>query len=70
MLIQYKMHYNTIIIIKLTAPAAEMIHITCNMGGHDLPDLYALSPRACSPWALGIHIRHIPHVHVTTVTYT
>ena len=24
----------------------EVIHITCNMGGHDLPDMYALSPRA------------------------
>ena len=31
-----------------------MIHITCNMGSRDLPDMYALSPRA-----LGMHIRQI-----------
>ena len=34
----------------------------------DLPDMYALSPRACVPQALGIHIRQIPHGHVTTIT--
>ena len=34
----------------------------------DLPDMYALSPRACGPQALGIHIRQIPHGHVTTIT--
>ena len=33
----------------------EVIHITCNMGSRDLPDMYALSYRA-----LGIHIRQIP----------
>ena len=36
-----------------------MLHISCNIGTHDLPDMYALSPRACGPWALGIHIRQI-----------
>ena len=35
------------------------------MAIRDLPDMYALSPRA-----LGIHIRQIPHGHVTTITYT
>ena len=35
----------------------------------DLPDMYALNPRACGPWALDIHIRQIPHAHVTTITY-
>ena len=40
-----------------------MIHITCNMGRRDLPDIYALSPRAS-----GIHIRQIPPAHVTTFT--
>ena len=30
----------------------------------DLPDMYALSPRAS-----GIHIRQILHAHVTTITY-
>ena len=42
-----------------------MIHDTCNMGACDLPDMYALSPRAS-----GIHIRQIPRAHVTTVTCT
>ena len=40
------------------------------MCSHDLPDMYALSPRACGPWALGIHIRQVPRAHVTTITYT
>ena len=34
------------------------------MCSRDLPDMYALSPRA-----LGIRIRQIPHAHVTTITY-
>ena len=38
------------------------------MAIHDLPDMYALSPRSYSPWASGIHIRQIPHAHVTTIT--
>ena len=42
----------------------EVIHNTCNMGARDLPDMYALSPRAS-----GIHIRQIPRAHVTTITY-
>ena len=40
-----------------------MLHITCNMCTRDLPDMYALSPRAS-----GIHIRQIPRAHVTTIT--
>ena len=39
------------------------------MCSRDLPDMYALSPRACGPWASGIHIRQIPRAHVTTITY-
>ena len=31
----------------------EVLHISCNMGKRDLPDMYALSPRACGPWASG-----------------
>ena len=46
-----------------------MLHITCNMCTRDLPDMYALSPRACGPQASGIHIRQIPRAHVTTITY-
>jgi len=36
----------------------------CNMGTHDLPDMYARSPQA-----LGIHIRQITRAHVTTINY-
>ena len=46
-----------------------MLHSSCNIGTHDLPDMYALSPRACGPRALGIHIRQITHAYVTTITY-
>ena len=45
-----------------------MIHITCNMGARDLPDMYARSPRATGPRAEGIHIRRITSTHVTTIT--
>ena len=47
----------------------KVIHNTCNMAIRDLPDMYTLIPRACGPWASGIHIRQIPHGHVTTITY-
>ena len=49
-------------------PRTEVIHITCNMCARDLPDMYALIPRACGPRASGIHIRQIPRAHVTTIT--
>ena len=39
------------------------------MGTRNLPDMYALSPRACGPRALGIHIRQIPRAHVTTIKW-
>ena len=29
----------------------EVIHIACNMGARDFPDMYDLSPRVCSPQA-------------------
>ena len=41
-----------------------MLHISCNIGTRDLPDMYALGPRA-----LGIHIRQITRACVTTITY-
>ena len=47
-----------------------MLHISCNIGTRDLPDMYALSPRACGPRALGIHIKQITRAYVTTITYT
>ena len=46
-----------------------MLHISCNMGTCDLPDMYALSPRICGPRALGIHIRQITRAYVTTIPY-
>ena len=39
------------------------------MGSHDLPDKYALSPRACGPRSSAIHIRQIPQAHVTTTYF-
>ena len=51
-----------------------MLHISCNMGTRNLPDMYALSPQACGPraWAYisGIHIRQITRAYVTTITCT
>ena len=46
-----------------------MLHISCNIGTRDLPDMYALSPQTCNPQALGIHIRQITHAYVTIITY-
>ena len=43
-----------------------MLHISCNIGTCDLPDMYALRPAAL---ALGIHIRQITRAYVTTITY-
>ena len=42
----------------------EQLHDSCNMGTCDLSDMYALSPLA-----LGMHIRQITLVHVTTLKY-
>ena len=39
----------------------------CNMAMRDLPDMYTRSPTG--PWAEGIHIRQIPHGHVTSIMY-
>ena len=55
-------------VLILIFTVLEVIHITCNMGSRDLPDMYSLSPRACGPQALGIHVRQIPPAHVTTYT--
>ena len=40
------------------------------MGTRALPDMYALSPLACGPRALGIHIRQSTRAHVTIITYS
>ena len=48
-----------------------MIHNTFNMAVRDmpdmLPDMHAQSLRAAGQRAEGIHIRQIPHAHVTTI---
>ena len=38
------------------------------MGTRALPDMFALSPRACDPRASGIHIRQSTRAHVITYT--
>ena len=38
------------------------------MGTRALPDMYALSPRACGPRASGIHIRQSTRARVITYT--
>ena len=43
-----------------------IIH-SCNMGTHGLPDIYTLSPQACSPCSLGVYIRQTTRAHVTTI---
>ena len=43
-------------------------HNSYNMCTHGLPDMYTLSPWACGPWALGVHIKQTTHAHVTTIT--
>ena len=46
-------------------PETEVLHISCHMGTHDLPDMYALSPRA-----LGIHIRQITRAQITRANHS
>ena len=44
-------------------------YITYTMAAWDLPEIYALSPRACFPLALGVYFRQIPYRHGVTITY-
>ena len=48
---------------------SEVLHISYNMSTRALPDMYALSPRACGPRASSIHIRQSTRAHVITYTY-
>ena len=34
-----------------SARQRAILHISCNIGTRDLPDMYTLSPRACGPQA-------------------
>ena len=40
----------------------QVVHNSCNMGTHDLPDIIH-----CGPRALGVYIRQTTHAHVTTI---
>ena len=44
-------------------------NVSCNMDTIGLPDIYTLSPRACSPRALGVYIRQITLAHVHIAIY-
>ena len=45
-----------------------MAHNSYTMCIRGLPDMYTLSPRACGPRALGVHIRQTTHAHGITIT--
>ena len=47
----------------------KVINNACNISIHDLSDTVCM-PEGRGPWAYTyIHIRQIPHAHVTTITY-
>ena len=48
----------------------QVVHDSCNMDTHGLPDIYTLGPRACGPRTLGVYIRQTTRAHVTTIYYT
>ena len=39
------------------------------MGTCALPDMHALRPQACGPWASGIHNRQSTRAHVMAIAY-
>ena len=47
-----------------------MAHISYTMSTLGLPDMYTLSPLACGPQALGVHIRQTTRVHGISITCT
>ena len=47
-----------VLALRLSA-LTEVLHISCNMGTRDLPEMYARSP-----WT-----QQITHAHVTTIKY-
>ena len=42
---------------------------SCNIVTCTLPDMSTLSPRACGPWASGVHVRQSTHACVTTIKW-
>ena len=57
LLCYFKNWFHSIVLVHTCD--VEVLHISCNMGPHDLADMYALNAHACDPcnWA---------HAHVTT----
>ena len=56
MLLQYEREGNNRY-VTLWIPlilGVEVVHIICNIGTGDLPDMFPLNPWICSPRALGI----------------
>ena len=45
----------------------QMVDNSWNMAICGLPVIYALSPQACGPLALGVYIRQTTCAHVTTI---
>ena len=61
-------------ILVAVTMAVEMLHdgwLSCNIHmcihDHDSPDMCARGPLGL--WASGMHIRQIPHAHVTNISY-
>ena len=46
----------------------KVLHNSCNTVTCALPDMSTLSPRACGPWASGVHIRQITSTHACVTT--
>ena len=44
----------------------KVLHSICNMDTRGLPVMFTLSPQACGPRALGVHITQTTHTHVTS----
>ena len=47
----------------------KVLHNIGIMCSWDLPDMSAPALRCCAPWSSCVHIKQIPPVHVTYITY-
>ena len=46
----------------------NMAHTSYTIWICGLPNMYTLSPWACGPWTLGVHIKQTTHAHGIAVT--
>ena len=55
---------------QLAGSTCLLLHISCNTGTHDLPDMYTQSLWATGPKAkdIIINIRQVPCAYVTIIT--